>query len=60
MMLEVLTPCVQHGDDADFGTEVPAIGGNGGWECPSFFLLSYVALWKKYDRHQCAVLRDIP
>ena len=29
VVLEVLTPCVQDGDDADVGTEVLAIGGNG-------------------------------
>src|ERR1700674_5128970 len=29
MMMEVLAPCVQDGGDADVGTEVLAIGGNG-------------------------------
>ena len=29
-MLEGLAPCVQDGDDADFGAEVLAIGGNDG------------------------------
>ena len=28
-MLEILAPCVQYGDDADVGTEVPVIGRNG-------------------------------
>jgi hypothetical protein len=30
MMLEVLTPGVQDGGDADAGAEVLGIGGNGG------------------------------
>ncbi len=30
MVLEILAPSVKHGDDADFGTEVPAICGNCG------------------------------
>ncbi len=30
MVLEILPPCVQDGDDADLGAEVLAIGGNGG------------------------------
>ncbi len=29
-VLEGLAPCVQDGDDADFGAEVLAIGGDGG------------------------------
>ena len=28
--MEVLAPCVQDSGDADVGTEMPAIGGNGG------------------------------
>jgi hypothetical protein len=30
MVIEVLTPCVQDGRHSDVGTEVLAIGGNGG------------------------------
>jgi hypothetical protein len=30
MVLEVLAPCVEDSDDANLGTEVLAIGGNGG------------------------------
>jgi hypothetical protein len=29
MVLELAAPCVQHGDNADLGTEMISIAGNG-------------------------------